>query len=373
MMRYMAIWMWLLFISPCWSAWFTYNPPGSVDGKGILQEVVSRCDEQGRRTGHDPDKVTCCHESSHMLSSRIRQTAGGTGKVNAFYVGGGKCFILNEPKVTIGQVAQYVPQEFRNSTYQLYFVQQRKYWDNEPLYILDEQNAYINGAQAAVELKVDDHGEFDRAEWFNAYADALVMAVLKHDPQYVQFGELSDFVAWQRARVERLLGKKPERSILVKAVAASDPQPADIPLEWRELNRDGSCVHISYANSMRHLGLHDRAAEYRRRYKHGESPGPHKRKLEEFGAKYAMTTDGDPKLIEYAIANRRMISWTDMSAHYRNLVGRKDGKAVLLGNGPQGRESYQYVPWEEAMRAFNNQGGWAVVCLEGCPPPPSPR
>jgi hypothetical protein len=357
--------------------WHTYKPSGAVDGQGIYKEMMSRCPEYMMRQIRSFDKATQAHEATHAVNGDISQSVGQS--YGAFYTGDGKCFVLSPaPNVTVGQVAQLVPQGKRTSLYKLYLTGDRV--TRNCLTLIDEAVCYQNDAQATQELRLQDDGGLKNALQFVGFVDTLVQAVRTHDPQYAGMQKLLEFVKWQRERVVKLVESaersilRPRRSLIeLRIGAAADPQPCDIPLEWRELNRDGSCVHISYANSMRHLGLHDRAAEYRRRYKHGESPGPHKRKLEEFGAKYAMTTDGDPKLIEYAIANRRMISWTDMSAHYRNLVGRKDGKAVLLGNGPQGRESYQYVPWEEAMRAFNNQGGWAVVCLEGCPPPPSPR
>jgi hypothetical protein len=374
----MAFALLLLIKTQAFSKWHTYKPSGAVDGQGIYKEMMSRCPEYMMRQIRSFDKATQAHEATHAVNGDISSSVGQS--YGAFYTGDGKCFVLSPaPNITVAQVAQYITAyEKQSSLYKLYLTGDRE--SRNCLTLLDEWTCYANDAQATQELRLQDDGGLKNALQFSEYMTALVQAVQAHDPQYAGMQKLLEFVRWQRERVLKLVESaersilRPRRSLIeIRIGASADPQPADIPLEWRELNRDGSCVHISYANSMRHLGLHDRAAEYRRRYKNGESPGPHKRKLEEFGAKYAMTTDGDPKLIEYAIANRRMVSWTDMSAHYRNLVGRKDGKAVLLGNGPQGRENYQYVPWEEAMRAFNNQGGWAVVCLEGCPPPPSPR
>lgn len=194
---------WAIVAASAHGQWFRYRPAGCEDGRGILREVISRCDEQGKRTAYDPSQVTWCHEGTHMLNSRIRNSMGGTGRVNAFYVGHGRCICLREPRVTLRQVAQYVTKH-RNSTYQLYFGQQLQWWNNEPLYVLDEWTAYVNGSQAAKELSADPHGTYERAQWFCHYADALVAAVEAHDPTYPQLKELKHFVAWQKKRVDQL-------------------------------------------------------------------------------------------------------------------------------------------------------------------------
>lgn len=346
--------------------WHYYKPAGSVDGQGIHREVMSRCPQYMLRQIGSFDKATQAHEATHAINGEISQRSSLS--YGAFYVGDGKCFIVaTAPNVTVGVVAQYVPQELRGHLYELYLSGDRT--GRNCLTLIDEWTCYANDAQATRELSLQDDGGLKNARQFSQYADILVSAVEKHDPSYAGMQRLKQFVAWQKARVEKLAGGR-ERSVLMRG---EDPKPVDLAPEWRELNTDGSCVHIAYANSMRWLGLHKRADEYRSRYRGGESPGPHKRKLDAFGAKYAMTTDGDPKLIEYAIANRRMVAWTDMAMHYRNLMGRENGQAVLMGNGLQGRKEYQRIPWEQAMRAFNQQGGWAVVCLEGCPSPPTPE
>lgn len=193
----------LLLVSAGGAQWHTFSPPGSVDGRGILADVLSRCDAQGRRNAYEPDRVTYCHELTHQLNSRIRNSTRGN-RLNALYVGEGRAMILSEPNIRLQTVAQYVDPKYRNSTYQLYFVSMRQYWDNQPLYVLDEWTAYCNGAQAARELRCDEHGSNDRAMWFCHYADCLVAAVKEHDPKYAQLAELTAFVDWQKKRSAEL-------------------------------------------------------------------------------------------------------------------------------------------------------------------------
>lgn len=203
MKPFRAILILLLLASVACAEWYRYNPAGAVDGQGILQDVTSRCDEQGRRTAYEPDRVTYCHEATHMLNSRIRKAAGGN-RVNAFYVGGGMAVVLKEPGVQLRTVAGYVSPELRNSTYKLYFIEQAQHWNNEPLYVLDEWSAYCNGSQAARELGCDPHGTHERAIWFCHFADCVVKAVREHDPDYTQLQDLTEFVEWQKARAKKL-------------------------------------------------------------------------------------------------------------------------------------------------------------------------
>lgn len=179
--------------------WFVYTPPGSVNGQGILRDVLSRCDARGARTAYDASQTTYCHEATHMLNSRIRQVAGGTGNVNVSYVGGGKYCVLPEPRVTISQVFANV-RKYREKFHANVFSTARE-WEGEPLYILDELSAYINGSQAARELRCDDHGSLDRCVWCAEFADRLVETVQQRDPNYSHLAELRDLVAYQKNRI----------------------------------------------------------------------------------------------------------------------------------------------------------------------------
>lgn len=193
----------VLFV-PAGAAWFDFAPAGAQTGQGILADVVSHCDEQGKRTAYEPDKVTYCHEATHMVNSRVRNSVSGNR--NAFYVGGGKVAVFSEPRVTLRTISGYVAAEYRNEAYKLYLIDQAAHWDSQPLYVLDEWTAYCNGLQAANELRVDQHGERDRALWFCHYAACLIAAIKERDPNYAELAELSAFVDWQTQRAKLLAG-----------------------------------------------------------------------------------------------------------------------------------------------------------------------
>ena len=181
-----------------------YNPAGSKDGHGMFAQIESRCTEEQQQTAYDPDRITYAHEMTHQLNSALRNKVGQAS--NAFFVGSDKGWwvSLKEPKVTLSQVAELVHKEYRNEAYELYLKDQQKYWNDQPLYVLDELSAYINGSTVAIEEGLPDHGSHDRAKWFGHYAACVVLACHKYDPTYPQLKELQEFVIWQNGRINQM-------------------------------------------------------------------------------------------------------------------------------------------------------------------------
>lgn len=114
----------------------------------LLADIDSRMPAGHPFRANDP--WTWGHETTHGINNRLRndymRAHPQRERVNAFYVPGGKAIYCHEPKTTIGRVAQLIPRSLRGMRYNLYLVQQRRDWDNEPLYLLDEWISYINGA-----------------------------------------------------------------------------------------------------------------------------------------------------------------------------------------------------------------------------------
>lgn len=183
--------------------WHTYNPRGSTTGR-ILDEVRTRLDNRENGIYQSSDLINYAHEGTHGLNSKMRNSFGGAGW-NSFYVGGGFCVVLREPKITITQVAQRVPQNQRTGQYQLYLVSQAGSWNDHPLYILDEWSAYCNGTQCANELKIP-YGGTDRFMLeFVGFSEVLLQVVKERDPNYPDLENLTNFIAWQKERSRRLL------------------------------------------------------------------------------------------------------------------------------------------------------------------------
>lgn len=184
------------------------NPTRTAEYRGagkVLSAIDCRLDAWGcqQLSGKGYDAATYGHEGVHMLNSSARNNHGG--RVNAFYIGDGKCAIIKEPRTTIERVAQFVPEHLRGTRFNTYLVSQRSGWNAQPLYILDEWSAYI--ADAAVALSQASEGlpfakHTDAAVGqleFLPYALAVVCAAEADDPDYMagpDGEQLRRVVAW---------------------------------------------------------------------------------------------------------------------------------------------------------------------------------
>jgi hypothetical protein len=158
------------------------------------------------------------------------------------------------------------------------------------------------------------------------------------------------------------------------------PGICDLAPEYRQKNwGGGSCVHASTVSAFRWPGSIDpammaSAQKWRDTYSGGESPNPHKRKLDDSGVPYVMTSDGDETLLEWAVTTRRLVWIGYKPGHCINLLGRieQNGSryAVLLDNNHT--SEYELVEWNTFLDKWKNRyGGWAGAPVLD-PPPPVP-
>lgn len=367
MSKLAAILIALLLTSGARAEWFRYAPAGAVDGKGIYTEMMSRCPDWMMKQVRSFDKATQAHEATHGVNYEISKL--DKQEYGAFYVGGGRCCVLPEPKVTIGQVARYVPQDQRTGRFKTYLSGDRV--GRNCLSILDEFTCYANDATCTKELNLPDDGGLEFAGEFSGFADCLVKAVRELDPQYSRLKELVEFVEWQKKRVAELGEKKHgDAPIAQWGPQYKREQIAELAIPFRQRNRASSCVHASTVMELRWLHLVSQADQWWLKYRGGESAGPHRRKLEACGHKFLMTSNGDERVLEYAIASRRGAGVTWGGAHMVFFAGRVNGNVVLIDNNAIQR--YKTQPWGEFLREWRNCGAWAFVILDGEVPPPTP-
>lgn len=89
------------------------------------------------------------HETTHDINNSIRNRQ--TQKSNAAYWLNGNAFVHHEPNLTLRDVAVSVPANMRGETFKLYMVQQQNWWNDHPLYPMDELAAYRIGTLARIE------------------------------------------------------------------------------------------------------------------------------------------------------------------------------------------------------------------------------
>jgi hypothetical protein len=192
--------------------------------------------ERAPQLYRDDDRITSVHETTHWANSELRGRYGG----GAFYVGGGKFFwVASAPKTpTLGQFARMI--RFRGRLAAQYLEASRypltPQWrgsfyleghEHNPLFLFDEQAAYINGAEVAV--------RYTGQRWADRVASALEMSHYAHEvyrympTSYRHRSELGRIWLAQARRIEAIA--ETSRRTGRQYSAASEP--------WRaQLRRD---------------------------------------------------------------------------------------------------------------------------------------
>lgn len=144
-------------------------------------------------------KMTTAHENTHQIHSELRNRMAGNGGA-AFYVLDDRSIYFREPDVTLSDVASRVAK--KGPVFELYLVSARRYWNRQPLYVLDEAVAYTNGAIVGEQVGgVDWQYEADRAREMTVYAWALIRAIEDLDPTYPELEKLVAFANFNVARL----------------------------------------------------------------------------------------------------------------------------------------------------------------------------
>lgn len=174
-----------------------------------LADVFSRLpDAERHRDPLDPtDIVTWTHEGTHGVSA-LGQNTHRKGDRHTIYVLDGKCITLRHPSVKLSDVAKEIGREDREgraaSMFKNYLVDQRQYWNDQPIYLIEEWVGYTNGAivraQAGLEQRADTVW---RAETMERYCRAMAKLARKMDPEYGDRINLDRFIEWNSRRFER--------------------------------------------------------------------------------------------------------------------------------------------------------------------------
>ena len=144
----------------------------------------------------DRDPITFTHEGTHGINSQLRNLFGKPG----FYLLDNRAVVLNrEPLTTLTLVSRLVPVSLRGDVYNLYLIQSRRWWENQPSYLFDEWTAYTNGAEARRQLAIHERAETVRYMLeFCVYSTCVPWAAKSDDPQ------VRSFLMWQIERSLRI-------------------------------------------------------------------------------------------------------------------------------------------------------------------------
>lgn len=165
-----------------------------------------RCIEARLERNHDlrvEDQITWAHEGTHYIDARLSRSP-----VRAFYCLRGRVARFRNPRISITRVARATPPALRGKIYNTYLANPDKLrvWDDDPLYIVHEWNAYTNGSQVRKELGWDRRGEtLAYMAEMGVYVSVLISLTELEDPTY-DLGPLVAFVRWNAARGKEIAG-----------------------------------------------------------------------------------------------------------------------------------------------------------------------
>lgn len=181
------------FLEPAWEE-NTHLPPSL------------RCIEARLERNHDlrvEDQITWAHEGTHYIDARLSRSP-----VRAFYCLRGRVARFRNPRISITQVARATPPALRGKIYNTYLANPDKLrvWDDDPLYIVHEWNAYTNGSQVRKELGWDRRREtLAYMAEMGVYVAVLISLTEMKDPNY-DLGPLVTFVRWNALRGKEIAG-----------------------------------------------------------------------------------------------------------------------------------------------------------------------
>jgi hypothetical protein len=172
-----------------------------------LADVFSRLtDAERHRDPMDPGcVVTWTHEGTHGVSHLASKVHKRQDRLT-IYLLDGHCITLQHPGVSILEVAAAVPREDwegqPESMFTLYLVNQQQYFNDEPLYLLEEWVGYTHGAIVRQQAgKKDREDTIWRARLMERWCRVMARVSREMDPEAPDLDAIDAFIEWNAARM----------------------------------------------------------------------------------------------------------------------------------------------------------------------------
>ena len=111
------------------------------------------------------DTLVYVHENTHLIDGELFNQYHKPG----FYVLNDMVFLIEEPKETLKEVADKIPERHRGTHYWMYCVKPQQHYTISSN-ILDEWNAYLNDVEACKQLKIPLDGNEKLVEELMVYS-----------------------------------------------------------------------------------------------------------------------------------------------------------------------------------------------------------
>ncbi len=165
------------------------RPVRTVSIGGTLGDIESQL--PAGNPYRDPDLVTSGHEQVHGINARLRDE---NRSENGFYCLNDRGFLCPSPKLTLSEVARATPQSKRGRIFKLYVVDSQRWWNDTPLYVLDECCAYVSGSKVGLELNMKARSLYSFQNAVECWHYTRVAARLARQRGYRHADELDAFL-----------------------------------------------------------------------------------------------------------------------------------------------------------------------------------
>ena len=166
--------------------WTQFAKRRHVSLDGYLGDIESHLNDH--HPYKDSDVMTWAHEGTHGVNSLARNYMPD---YNCMYTLDDNMFVAKEPKFLLSTLAKSIPQELRGEIYKTYLLDSQRWWNDCPLYILDELSAYINGHMVGIQLHTQvnssrlEHNFIFAIEMLGYCA--ILVKMTKNDPELICF------------------------------------------------------------------------------------------------------------------------------------------------------------------------------------------
>jgi ABC-type bacteriocin/lantibiotic exporter with double-glycine peptidase domain len=166
------------------------------------------------------------------------------------------------------------------------------------------------------------------------------------------------------------------KTLLVALMLCASVQPVvDLPPALRQSNwvgsqGQGSCVFASTISLLNWQNRPKTAKWIRNNYGNGSGPTDTAEKFDRIGLRYAMTTTGDVKFLEWSMRTRRGCAVVVRGgSHFVCLVSLDAKRAAIMDNNDVG--NIKWVTREAFLSEWVASGGWSLAVVYS-PPAPKP-
>lgn len=163
-------------------------------------------------------------------------------------------------------------------------------------------------------------------------------------------------------------GQCPYGTVAFSEIPVVNLPPAARQRNWTRRG-EGSCVIASTVMMFRWQGRDDLADTFRRKYGGGHGDAQLHDEMDRENVRYAYTTTGDVRFLEWAIRTRRGAGITFFKYHFVCLVHLDSERAGILDNNRT--NEIIWIGREEFVRRWRGYGGWATTPVYA-PAPPLP-